>query len=174
MFPVNSLGRGKQFIPLCSRCICRNQPMRPRPKVPAALHPTPPTRAHAHTHAPTRTHPREKKREKQTPHPRTHAHAHTYARTWACVYLYAITFPFCSFRKRYSGAYLLQKNSISFIQVRNSLQFCTCFAAWVLPTVHFFLILHAPNPYLYLYLSLKNVHFAKIIFVLYALQIKGF
>jgi len=40
--------------------------------------------------------------------------------------------------------------------------------------LRFFLILHFPNPYLYTFQPLKNEHFAKIIFVLYALQTKGF
>ena len=84
-----------------------------------------PTRAPIRARTPTHARMREEKREtKRTGHAlihtrkdlraRTHAHPHarTYAHTWACVYLYAITFPFCSFRKCYSDACWLQKNSI--------------------------------------------------------------
>jgi hypothetical protein len=101
-----------------------------------------PTRAPIRARTPTHAHTREKKREtKRTCHAlihtrkvlrartHTHTHAHTWAHTWTRVYLYAITFPFCSFRKCYLDAYLLSKNSISFIQVRNGWQFCTYFDA---------------------------------------------
>ena len=108
----------QQLIPLCSWCIVQIHRACPRAKVPAALNPTPPTRAHAYAHAPTRTHPREKKRESK---PLTHAHAHTHiptrartrththAHTWAHVYLSNISFAFCSFRKCYFGRCLAQK-----------------------------------------------------------------
>ena len=110
-------GKGKQLIPLCSRCICRNQPTRPRPKVPAALHPTPPhARTYTRTHPHARTYTRKETRN-EAHRPRPDPYAKRFTRTHARA-------PPRTHLRAYLGMRVSLRNNVSFLFVSQMLFGC--------------------------------------------------